>query len=212
MKLVLPPRKSLVYTNIEDPIKYYYIPFVGYFYKKRLRMVLGMIERNDFDSLLDIGYGCGILFPTLKNYSKNLYGIETHGMEKEVTESMEKLGVKVNLIPGNILDLSKIDKKFEAITMVSILEHIKEIDKAVEQVATLQSPRDLMFVGSPVKNRITDLVFTLFGFDYETHHPSSHKDILRALEKKYDVLKLKWFPSFVPLDYSLYFTCVGRKK
>lgn len=211
MKLILPPKNAFVHTNVEDPIDYYYYPFIGYFYKKRLTMVLNLVQRRDFDSILDIGYGCGILFPTLNQAAKHLYGIETHGKEKDVSSCMQKLGVHVNLIPGNILDLSSVKRKFDAMVLVSILEHVKEIDKAVEELAGLQTKGDLVFVGSPVKNRITDLVFRLFRFDYEKHHPSSHKDILRALAKKYDILKLKTFPSWAPLDYALYFSVVGRK-
>jgi len=212
MKLILPPKNAFVHTNVEDPIDYYYYPFIGYFYKKRLNMVLNLVQRRDFDSILDIGYGCGILFPTLNQAAKHLYGIETHGKEKDVSSCMQKLGVHVNLIPGNILDLSSVKRKFDAMVLVSILEHVKEIDKAVEELAGLQNSGDGVFVGSPVKNKITDLVFTLFGFDYKTHHPSSHRDILRALSRKYEIVKITWFPSWVPLDYALYFSCAGRKK
>ena len=211
MRLILPPQKALIWTNVEDPIKYYYYPFIGYFYRKRVRTVLSLIKQNKFASLLDIGYGCGILFPTLEQYAKNLHGIETHGKEKEVTETMKRLGVDVSLTPGNILDMSNIKKKFDAVLLVSVLEHIKELDTAVNEISRVQTKDGMIFVGSPVKNKITDLVFTLFGFDYEKHHPSSHHAILQALAKKYEILKVLTFPKNVPLDYALYFSAVGRK-
>ncbi len=212
MKFKLPPRKALVWTNYEDPIKYYYYPFIGYFYRKRVQTVLNLMKHYFFNTLMDVGYGCGILYPTLKRHAKELYGVETHGKEKEVTESMKRLGVDVNLIPGSVLDLSKIKKKFDALLLVSILEHIKDIDKAVDELASIHTDKGMIFVGSPVKNKITDAIFTLFGFDYEKHHPSSHRDILRALSKKYKILKLRTFPKHVPLDYALYFSVAGVKK
>jgi len=212
MRLILPPQKALLWTNVEDPIKYYYYPFIGYFYKGRVRTVLKLMKPYFFDSLLDIGYGCGILYPTLQYHAKKLYGIETHGKEKEVTDSMKRLGVDVKLMPGNILDMSDIKKKFDSLLLVSVLEHIKDLDTAVNELASVQTKNGMIFVGSPVKNKITDLVFTLFGFDYEKHHPSSHRAILRALAKKYQILKIRTFPKNVPIDYALYFSVVGRKR
>lgn len=207
-----PPKTALVWTNDEDPIDYYYKPIIGYFYRKRIQLVLNLIKHYTFDRLIDIGYGCGLLFPALSEHAHRLFGLENHGKHAEVRRRIKKLGVDVTLYHGDLRDLSSLPKNFDAITLVSVLEHIKEIDSAARELAAIQPRGTMLFCGSPVKNKITDLIFTLFGFDYEKHHPSSHRAIINALGKHYRILKLTWFPRFLPLDYSLYFAFSARKK
>jgi hypothetical protein len=62
-KLYLPPKGILEPNNDDDRLKYYYVPIVGRLYVGRINMTLGLLKRDEFSSILEIGYGSGVLMP-----------------------------------------------------------------------------------------------------------------------------------------------------
>jgi len=63
---IFPTEKNLIKTNEEDPIDYYYYPIIGYFYRRRLRDVLSLLDRGEAGAFWTL-----VLVPAspLKNYS-----------------------------------------------------------------------------------------------------------------------------------------------
>lgn len=209
-KLKLPKKSELQNTRSdgEDPFDHYYGHFIGYVYKKRLKLCLELIKDKKFDAILDIGYGSGIFFPTLKNIGHKLYGLDEHQFSKEVSESLKKLGIQTNLISADLKKMPYGNEKFDAIISISTYEHIKneDLEIAIEELNRVLKKGGAIYIGVPVKNKLTDIFLDSVGDHLPVNemHPSSHRDIIQALKKKFKVNKILTFPKFLPINYSFY--------
>lgn len=212
MNMVLPPRSALVWTNIEDPVNYYYYPVIRHFYRQRLQLVLEVMDNRQHENLMDVGYGCGIMYPSLQAHARELWGVETHDKLDEVEASMKRLGVSVNLLHGTIHDLSGLKTRFDAVLLISVLEHVSDLATAIDEIASIQPENGSIYVGSPVKSRLTDLIFKVLRFDANKYHVNSHRDIITAIERRYKIRKFLTYPRGCPLDYAFYFACEAVKK
>lgn len=214
MQLYFPQKGNVVKTNDEDPIDFYYYPLIGYVYKKRLANTLDLVEPGNA-KLLDVGYGSGLLFPSLAHAANELYGLENHGQEEKVYQTLAKEGLdrnKVFLQNGSILAMPYQDSLFDYVVSVSTLEHIKEIDQAMAEIARVLKPGGKAALSFPVRNVITDWFYKLFGYNPREIHPSSHTDIINAAKKYFDIEKIVKFPNIKNIDYSLYCSIKCVKK
>ncbi|MBL7147212.1 MAG: class I SAM-dependent methyltransferase [Nanoarchaeota archaeon] len=207
-QLIIPKKSELINTSStgEDPLDHYYNPIVGYIYKKRLKLCWNLIKNKKFDTILDIGYGSGIFFPTLKNISNKLYGLDEHKLDREVAASLNKLSVQTNLISADLKRMPYESEKFDAVISVSTYEHIENLNEAMEELHRVVKKKGRLYIGVPVKNKLTNLFFDVFGKHppVDKMHPSSHNEVLQALKKKFEINQILTFPKFFPVDSSLY--------
>lgn len=206
----IPSRINIKATNPEDPLDYYYIFGIRRFYLKRLKMALPLLS-GAYANLLEIGYGSGILFPELFRRSAKLYGIDTHEQNGLVREMMIKEGINAELTTGNILHLPYEDGKFDSVVCLSVLEHIADLEQAVAEIKRVLSVQGIAVIGFPIKNKITDFLFHLVGFDHSSHHVSNHSVIMDKLRQNLIVEKTVRFPALLPPGYSLYEVVKCRK-
>jgi len=64
LKLDLPPAGTLVPNNDVDPLRFYYRPLIGRVFRARIDAGLALLSGR-YRRLLEIGYGSGLLMPTL---------------------------------------------------------------------------------------------------------------------------------------------------
>ena len=128
----LPDRKNIFATNLEDPLKYYYLPILGSLFRKRLEVGLRLLGTGKFSRILEIGYGSGILFPELQRRSSLIVGVDTHHHPELVREMMRREGIDAVLGIGDILHLSFIDGSFDALVCLSVLEHVADLEQALD--------------------------------------------------------------------------------
>ena len=205
--LLLPPRGALPKTNDEDPVDYYY-GLTAPLYRGRLTVAARLLGAQH-GSLLDVGYGSGIFFPELARRAERLVGVEVHGEEERVENALRALGVDVELRAGSILELPAADEEFDAVVCLSVLEHLRELGRALDELRRVLPRGGVAVLGFPVRQPLTDAFFRLFGFDPRELHPSSHTDILRAAEssRRFAVEKVAHFPRPLPLALSGYAAC-----
>ncbi len=211
-RFILPQKKNIFKTNVEDPAYYYYIPFIGYFYKIRLINSLSMLSEHS-DKLLDIGYGCGIFFPSLYTVADKLHGIETHGQEELVYDMLNREQLdpaKVELAHGSILNIPYEADFFDTVICISVLEHIKDLDLAIGEIYRVLRPGGTAVLSFPARNTVTDVLFTMMGFSPRKLHPSSHADIIDAVKKKFKLEETLSIP-VVPYLPKLYYTIKCKK-
>lgn len=210
-KLTLPKKESLVLTNIEDPLDFYYKPVIGKIYKKRLEDMLSLMEDHSFDKLLEVGYGCGIFFHSLKNKAKKIYGIDIHKKAAEVERLLRNEHIFAYLFSGSLLEMPFEGMTFDGVVCISTLEHIKNLQLAISELNRITKKNGYVFVGVPVKNKLSDTFFHLMGYDSNKIHPSSHQDVLSAISKKFVIEKVLHYPKHIPLDLSFYVSIKARK-
>lgn len=207
--LYLPSRSLVKMTNEEDPVDYYYHWLTAAAYKKRLLMALNALGDGHFSSLLEVGFGSGILLPELARRTKALYGVETHGEIEAVRHMLRAEGIKAELDTGSILSLSYDTNSFEGVVCLSVLEHMNETELpiAVSELKRVASKDGVIVTGFPVRNVATDVFYRIVGFRPRDIHPSSHRDIINEMKNQIGQVTITTWPSLLPLDLSLYVVC-----
>ena len=103
------------------------------------------IGKNRFDSALEIGCFTGKNIENLENLSKDWSGIE---FSREADELAQKALPDAHITTGRFPDVT-IKKKFDAIFLFDVLEHIKEPEKALQEIRQMLSPGGLLIITVP---------------------------------------------------------------
>ena len=175
-------------------------------------MIDALIKDATFDNILDIGYGSGIFFPELKKHSSNLFGIDIHEYHTEIQKTLFEYGIETNLSKANIDKLPFTDNFFECIIAISVLEHIKNLEKTLLEILRVLKPNGIFLVGIPIKNKFMNLIFkNLLRFQSDRYHLNSHIDVIVGIQKFFRILETRKFPYFLPIDSGFYITLKSIK-
>jgi len=216
MKIQVPLRENIDQPSAADPIKSYYFWGTKGFFLHRLRMSLNMLGPKKYQKMLDIGFGSGIFIPELSRRCNHLHGIDVHNNIDMVEDMLRKEGLKATLSKASATEIPYPSDYFDCVVCVSVLEHIRDIKCAVREIRRVVKEDGTIVLGFPVDNKLTYLALKvsylwLPNARLEDEHVCSHIDILKELSNQLKIEKTCSFPSFVPINYSLYFTCKCRK-
>lgn len=207
--MYLPPKHHI--PALEDPIAYYYIPVFRSFFLKRLQMCLDLLPKNRISRLLDVGCGTGIILPELLRRCDQVWAVDSQLQDRSLKGLMklEKLPAdRLHLAAADLLRLPFQDNYFDAVLLISILEHIEDLPAACAEISRVTKPSGVIVAGFPAKNSLTDkLLGPSTGFHVSTHH-----QILKALKGILRPFRVVGLPSFLPTDFTMYIACVGLKR
>jgi ubiquinone/menaquinone biosynthesis C-methylase UbiE len=206
--MYLPPKHHI--PALEDPIAYYYIPVFRSFFLKRLQMCLDLLPKTQMPRLLDVGCGTGIILPELLLRCDTIWAVDNQLQERSLRGLMQLEKIpesRVHLATADLLHLPFAEAHFDAVLLISILEHIEDLPAACREIVRVTKPGGAIVCGFPTKNAITDkLLGGSTGF-----HVSTHNQILQTLKNYLDQFSVNHFPPIVPRDLSLYVACRGVK-
>lgn len=125
----------------------------GFEYISYISFVLDKLNRLQFESLLDIGCGDGrFLFEA----RKKLPHAELAGMDfsERAVSFARILSPEVNYIVGDITDKKALDKKFDVITAIEVLEHIHpaQLPDFLESLNFFLKSGGSLIITAPSKN------------------------------------------------------------
>jgi ubiquinone/menaquinone biosynthesis C-methylase UbiE len=202
LDLVLEDWMRREYVEGSDPIKYYFYPIIGQFFKKRVRMCLEQCKGGQ--SILEVGFGMGLSFTPLSHLYQEIYGIDLMSPIKIIEQHFQDQGLKVNLQNGNLLDLPYADGSFDAVLLISILEHLKpaELETAYEEIRRVLKPEGQVVFGVPVERGLMVILFRMLGEDIRQNHFSTEKEISDMAEKWFTKVSLTFLQ--VPFFGSIY--------
>jgi SAM-dependent methyltransferase len=214
LRLRLPPRGVLRPNNQVDPLRFYYKPLVGRVFRARIDAGLALLDGQRFRRLLEIGYGSGLLMPTLHEAADELHGADLEAEPPGLRAALERLGVRpASLVQADIQSLPFPDAHFDGVVAFSILEHLRapELARAGAELARVTAPGGRLLIGCPAVHRAMNTAFSLIGFSgIEQHHFSSIVDATHALHPAFTVEKHATWPRLLhraPLGLAPY-TCV----
>lgn len=209
MPLYIPERSVVPKSEFDDPIDYYYRPLTGRVYRDRLENSLLMLGDERSESLLEVGYGSGLLLPELSRRTSKLVAIDIHGQADDVYRMLEHEHVQATLLQASLYQMPFDDGEFDALACFSVLEHLTDLDAAFREFARVTRPGAVLALGFPARNLVTDAFFRVAGYNPRELHPSSHRDIEGAILRQ-PMLRLdrvRTFPAFAPAALSLYYSC-----
>lgn len=205
----IPKKQNIQQTNPEDPTRRYYQPFLRHFYIKRLKLALECIPSGEqYNTILDMGYGGGIFFPELYIRCKRLYGMDTFGEEgkEKVKNMMERENIDAELVTGSMTKTPFQDNFFDVVFCISALEHLEpeELETAILEIKRITKKNGLIILGFPSGRKLMQIYCMLvqrnFHFDF---HRSDHKLIIKNVENNLAIENTKKFFKFLPIYYVL---------
>jgi len=118
----------------------------------RVRQVLGFLHGIEFETLLDVGSGRGVfLLPFMEEFPQvQITALDL--LDKRVTFLTELAAGGYNQLTAynqNICDQPFPENSFDVVTLLEVLEHIPEVDKAV--AAAVKMARKYVVVSVPSK-------------------------------------------------------------
>jgi 2-polyprenyl-6-hydroxyphenyl methylase/3-demethylubiquinone-9 3-methyltransferase len=116
-------------------------------------------------NILDIGCGGGLLSEPMSKLGANVTGIDASSKNIEIA----KLHAKKNKLKINYLCTSpeklKINKKFDVILNMEIIEHVEDINFFINSCSKLLKKNGLMFVAT-LNKTFKSYVFAIIGAEY----------------------------------------------
>lgn len=207
LRLDLPPRGSLTANGPSDPLRFYYSPVVGWLFRARIDLGLSLMGSR-YERLLEVGFGSGLLMPTLQKITSRLDGIDLASDPDEVRRNVEALGVRPgDLARCDVRSLPYANGSYDCVVAFSIFEHLRagELAGAVGEVRRVLSPGGHFLVGCPAVHKLMNLGFAAIGFkEIGQHHFSSIRDLLSAAAQRFTVEKTATLPSLAPLGWAPY--------
>lgn len=217
LHLELPPRGTLTAIGESDPLRFYYKPVIGRIFQARINLGLSLLEGR-FSRLLEIGYGSGLLIPTLARISDELHGADLEPEPPGLRATLAKMGAKPRaLVQADIQKLPYPDDHFDGVVAFSILEHLKrdQLERALREVARVLQPGGSFLVGCPAVHKAMNTAFRVIGFSgIEDHHFSTIGDVLTAAQPLFTAGRRATLPrplALLPIGWAPYTTVLLRK-
>ncbi len=128
--------------------------------KKILCDIYGLTERH----ILDVGCGSGLMIKTLYN-TYNIYGLEKSKIAINLCKKKYKSRIKQGYLPEKV----PFKKKFDAILMMDVLEHIEDDFTSLLVINKLLKKNGRIIITVPA------FMFLWSKFDEENHHKRRYK-------------------------------------
>ena len=212
---ILPPKGLFRQGGPDDPLPYYYHPMVSRLYSGRINRGLSLLT-PPYESLLDVGYGSGLLLPTLSQIGDDLVAIDRDTDPESVMPALTKLGIKATLLKGDVVsempDLN--GRQFDLIVAFSVFEEVPELLPVLRSIHTLLKPGGELLVGMPRVDRIMEWLFHFIGYrGIENEHVHTYRDFIQHARTEFDFRldKLATLPRFAPRFAALYFAMLLKK-
>ena len=212
LTLRLPPPGVLVPNNDVDPLPYYYRPLVGRVFAARLNTGLRLLDGR-YRRLLEIGYGSGLLMPTLASVCDELYGLDREPEPAGLRERLGRLGVRPReLVRAEARATPFANAFFDGVVAFSIFEHLRayELELTIAEMARVLAPDGYLLVGCPAVHKLMNAAFAGIGFTgIEDHHFSTIADVVAAATPWFSVARRAALPSLMtpmPLGWAPYTT------
>lgn len=182
-RLLMYPAHEYPGIDKDDPIRFYAKPLFGALYRRRVETCLGELEGGG--DILEIGFGSGVAFLNLVAKYARIHGLDPGVDIGLVSAFWRGKGVEVDLRSGSVLEMPYRSQSFDAVLLVSILEHLRpgEQGRAFSEIKRVLKHGGQVVYGVPIERGLMRLAFRLLGYDIRMHHFSTEIDVRSAAEQ-----------------------------
>ena len=207
----LPPAGAFQANGPDDPLPYYYKPLVGSIYRVRIEQALSLLS-PPYHDILELGYGSGILLPSLCRMADSVSGIDLTSDPDKVGANLAAQGLSCRLVKGDVADDFFQEESFDLIVAISIFEHIADLAPVLERMHDLLRPSGQLLVGMPRVDKLMEKAFRLIGFsNINDHHVTDYKTCLKTARNGFELLAGAHVPALLPSFAGLYFNLLFKK-
>jgi len=178
---------------VDSPVYFNANRFVRFLNWRKLDIILSLFSSQDKGRVLDFGCGNGVMLPTLSGVFDRVFGIDLHtGAASRLKD--EYMLNNVFLTTANGLRVPFKDDLFDAILATSALEHFKDLDGVVSEIARMTKPGGSLLFLSPTENLFYSVGRWVFRYKKPDDHYHSAKKIQTALRKYFTPEIVRYFP------------------
>ena len=148
----------------------------------RVNKVLGILRGLYFESILDVGSGrCAFLLPFMESFPNvTVKSIDILDEKAEILQDMQNGGLEnLTFSKENICDIIPTEKSVDIVTLLEVLEHIPQVEKAIENA--IKIARKYVIVSVPSKED-----------DNEEHIHLLTKEKLTSYFNAYNISKISF--------------------
>lgn len=202
-KLKLLPYSEYAGVDKDDPLRFYFWPVIGKFYRRRIELCLA--ECAGGKRVLEVGFGSGVTFPNLNEKYEEIHGLDLKAPVEEVGDVFKARQIQTHLQSGSVLSMPYEDNFFDTVLLISILEHLKPSDQETTftEIARVLKPAGQVVYGVPIERGLMVLMFRLLGFNIREHHFSTEKDVAAAAESVFDKVRIVQMQSVLGAVYEV---------
>jgi len=169
------------------------IPFVSNLFRNRVKIALQLADIKSNSTVIDVGCGSGYVLKKIRklNFSCDRYGIEIGRKHLEELEENHFRQADARKIP-----FSK--EFFDTVFVLDVLEHIKELDVAIDEIRRVLKPNGVVILSGPTESWFYKLSRFLWlrRVDY-IEHVFTVYDIEKQFESKgFKLISRKRLPGF----------------
>ncbi|HEY5122560.1 MAG TPA: class I SAM-dependent methyltransferase [Ignavibacteria bacterium] len=203
--LTLLPRELLIKTNSVDHADWNYKTVLGYIQRKRFQLILSLIRNTHSDKILEIGYGSGIFMPALSKYCEQLYGIDIHPFNVEVSKVLDNYGVVARLFEGSVSKMPFVNDTFDLIISVSTFEFIDDKISACLEIQRVLKKNGRFLLITPAQSWILDTGFKLLTKENaDNDFGNERQRVVPILKKYFNISKSRMFPPVIGNVFPVY--------
>ncbi len=118
---------------------------------------------------------------------RHIHGLDLTADAAPIAEMFTEMGISTDLRNGSVLEMPYADNQFDAVLLISILEHLQPQDqaRAFSEIARVLKPGGQLVYGVPRERPLMVFLFRLLGTDIRTHHFSTEDDVRQAAENAF---------------------------
>jgi len=180
---MLPSSRAYSANPDGDPLRFYYVPFLGALYRGRVEKCLSLLPGGK--RVLEAGFGSGVTFFNLAELYSEIYGIDLNSNCAAVAECYRKQGITPGLVNASLLAIPYPNACFDAVLCISVLEHLSpgDLDAAFREISRVIRPSGVLVYGVPIERPLMVMSFRLLGYDIREHHFSTEKDVFLSASR-----------------------------
>lgn len=193
MKLL--ERHKLVKTGPVDYADWNYRLILGQVQRLRFSLALSLLPLRS-GRLLEIGYGSGVLMPSLAERADELFGVDVHDQWPAVAAALATSGVRAALSQASAEDMPFARGTFDAVVAVSALSFISDLPRACREIRRVLRPGGIFVAIDPGESPLVDAGLKLLtGISADRDYGDDQRSlIIPTLEQYFRIDKHRVVP------------------
>jgi SAM-dependent methyltransferase len=184
--------------------KPYTSKIVGSLYWKRYREVFDYLKLRRWSIVLEIGCGYGFFLPSLCQIADKVIASDIKEMfdfvKKTTLKDIQRTHSNLHLKKADVRNLSRwISEECDVIVAISVLEHVDNLDSALNEIRKCLKPKGLFACVLPSENRLYKLGRKILGYSGDYHKNYEYEFVRSGLCRQFDEIKVWSSPFNIPL-------------